>query len=462
MQAQSADGVVHDFPDGTDPSVIDRVMKQYATQAPSKPIYSGSILPISKDAQGNVSFDSNAGLLGMAKRMGQGALSAATLPGDVYSGKTQMEGPDGQVSPEVIKRAADLAAIASPVNPAVRAGESAIPGISAMRPQSPVIPTTEQLKAAGASDINAAKQSGLDIAAPAIGDYSRQIQQKLFDSGIHPVDAPNTYAKLKELENAPVDSVTTAANLQSFRESLGNTAQNFNPNAAKDQLAASRAIKQLDQFLPSVAPQDVLAGTPATTQALFERGRGNYAAAMRSNDLTGVLDRANTGIIDRAENRAQAANSGRNLDNTIRSKIASLLEKPKEVSGFSDEELSALQNVVDGSGPRNTARYIGNLLGGGGGLGQSMIGTLGAGAGAVSGGVPGAILGGVVPAAIGATSKTIANALAKKSINTADELIRQRSPLFQDAAANPSMAALSPARRSAFIRALMLSNQQQQ
>ncbi|WP_343714044.1 hypothetical protein [Inquilinus sp.] len=39
IQAQSADGVMHQFPDGTDPSVIDRVMKQYAQQqlAPAEP-----------------------------------------------------------------------------------------------------------------------------------------------------------------------------------------------------------------------------------------------------------------------------------------------------------------------------------------------------------------------------------------------------------------------------------------
>lgn len=33
MQAQSADGVIHDFPDSTDMSVVDRVMKDYASQA---------------------------------------------------------------------------------------------------------------------------------------------------------------------------------------------------------------------------------------------------------------------------------------------------------------------------------------------------------------------------------------------------------------------------------------------
>jgi hypothetical protein len=31
-RAQSADGAIHEFPDGTDPSVIDRVMKDYATR----------------------------------------------------------------------------------------------------------------------------------------------------------------------------------------------------------------------------------------------------------------------------------------------------------------------------------------------------------------------------------------------------------------------------------------------
>ena len=32
--AQSADGVTHNFPEGTDPGVIDRVMKDYAHQHP--------------------------------------------------------------------------------------------------------------------------------------------------------------------------------------------------------------------------------------------------------------------------------------------------------------------------------------------------------------------------------------------------------------------------------------------
>lgn len=379
--------------------------------------------------------------------------SAATLPGDVAQGKQAVDPAD----PAFMARALDFAGAATPVNPAIRAGDRAIPGVAkAMQAEKPVIPSTAELAKAGGADIQAAKASGLDVTALSVANYSKKLQQELFDSGVHPVDAPNTFAKLKALEDAPSDSFFTAANLQSLRESLQATAQNFNPQAAKDQLAASRAIKGFDQFLPTIDPKDVLAGTPAATSQLFERGRGNYAAAQRSNDLNGNLDRANTGILERAEARAQAANSGRNLDNTIRSKIVSLLEKPKEVSGFSDPEIAALNGVAEGGPARNTARYIGNLLGGGGGVGQSAITAIGASTGGVMGGIPGAIVGGVLPSAAGAGAKSIANALAKRSLNKTDELLRKRSPLYQERVANPEMSVISPDKRAAIARALLL------
>jgi hypothetical protein len=399
------------------------------------------------------------------KKAGKGiynsVVSGVTLPHDVM--QEAMKPPpttisDSDVGPLSAGRVLELGTLINPVNPGVRAGERAIPGgaRAAESKIQPKAPTTEELRAAGASDINAAKNSGLEVTSSSVGDWSRKVQSELFDAGIHPVDAPNTFAKLKELENAPAGSFATASGLQSLRESLGHTAQNFNPNAAKDQLAASRAIRGLDGFIPNVAEKDVLAGAPSATAKLFERGRANYGAAMRSNDLTGALDRANTGILERAEVRAQAANSGRNLDNTIRSKVASLLEKPKEVSGFSDKELDALGGVVAGGPARNTARYIGNLLGAGGGVGQSGIAALGAGGGAAVGGVPGALIGGVAPAVAGAGSKTIANALAKRSLNKADELVRKRSPLFEEALANAETIPTHLSKKEAIAKLLLM------
>lgn len=356
---------------------------------------------------------------------------------------------------------AEAATLGSPVNPAMRAGDRLIPGIQqSLRTIKPVVPTTQELAASGKQAMNAARDSGLEVAPEAIAGYSQKVQRDLYEAGIHPIDAPATYAKLRELENAPPGSFVTASNIKSLRDSLGVTAQNFNPNAAKDQLAASRAIKGLDEFVPNVPEASVLAGTPATTGKLFERGRGDYAAAQRSNDITGNLDRARTGIIERAEGRAQAANSGRNLDNTIRQKVESVLEKPKELSGLNDAEIAALERVVQGGAGRNTARYVGNVLGGGGGIGQSLVAALGGGIGASVGGIPGAIVGTTVPAAGGAISKSIANALARRDLAKADELIRKRSPLYQERVENPDMAVVSPERRAAIIRALILQQQQ--
>src|SRR6266404_7785281 len=38
IRAQSADGKLHEFPDGTDPSVVDKAMKSYAGQRKAEPI----------------------------------------------------------------------------------------------------------------------------------------------------------------------------------------------------------------------------------------------------------------------------------------------------------------------------------------------------------------------------------------------------------------------------------------
>lgn len=374
--------------------------------------------------------------------------SAATLPGDVMA---------GEASPNDTSRVLDLAALGTPVNPAIRAGDAAIPGIAkALRAEKPVVPTTEELAEVGVKDLEGFRKSGLEVTSKSVADLARGIQQRLYDEkGISAVDAPATFEKLKVLESAPPGSFATAANLKSLRDSLGITAQNFNPQAAKDQLAASRAIAELDQFIPNVAQKDVLAGAPAAAGETLKRGRDNFAAAMRSNDITGVLDRARTGLLERAEGRASAAHSGRNLDNTLRQKTEAILEKPKELSGLNNAEIAALEHLVEGGSGRNAAREIANALGGGGGAARTIFTGVGATAGASLAGWPGAVVGAGIPTVVGTGAKAIANALAKKDLRAVDELLRKRSPLYQQRLENPNMNVISPEGRAALARALM-------
>lgn len=76
---------------------------QTETPAKSQP-YASTIFPVSRDAEGNIGFDSNAGILGAAKR-------AITAPGRALAGEIPMWGPDGHTSPEMAGEAGNMAAV---------------------------------------------------------------------------------------------------------------------------------------------------------------------------------------------------------------------------------------------------------------------------------------------------------------------------------------------------------------
>lgn len=134
--------------------------------------------------------------------------------------------------------------------------------------------------------------------------------------------------------------------------------------------AALRQLRQLRHFPPrsvqlsqksQVSQGSVLAGPADLASSTFKDARGNYAAEARSSQLTGIADKADL--------NAAVTNSGLNLDNATRQRVASVLNNPKLIAGFSPEEIAALNEVARGTPTRNAIRFVGNLLGGGGGLG---------------------------------------------------------------------------------------------
>ena len=413
--------------------------------APERPPYSGTVLPISRDAGGNISFDSNAGLLGLAKR-------AFTLPGDVYTGKTPIL-VDGRYNPDLINRSMELAGLISPVNPAMRAGE--LMG-SRVLPQRVATPSAKQLKAVGGAGFDEARQSGLEFHPEAVAGMANNLRSALEAKGIIAERAPDTHALLNRLTSPPAaapDSRTfsTIDNLMSSREAFAEVARDYGAKGA-DRLAATRSIRAIDDFLENPRPASIAASgvaDPSVVGAIQKAARGNYAAAQRSNTLTGDLDKATTGILERAENRAQATNSG-NLDNAIRQRSASLLEKPREISGYSNAEIAALEKVLQGGPARNAARYVGNPS-----LArQAVTAGLGAVAGGAMGDSTGAAIGAAAPTAIGAFAKMVENWLAKRSLGQADDIVRQNSPLYRSMQASAPRAVVNLDRDAAVLRAL--------
>lgn len=411
---------------------------------PAKKPWSASILPLSEDEQGNLRFDSNAGVFGGLKR-------AFTLPGEVYKGEVDPTSPEG------IARAAELATVASPVNPAVRAGGNFAGSLTKSGMKAPDVkpPSTEALLGTAKAQFKAGRESGVDYSASSVANLAKGIKAKLEQDGLLGKVAPRTHSILDELASPPEGAVAPIANVDAARKAFRALARNF--NQPEDQAAASRAMADIVDFMARSDAGDVVAGPAAAAAKLFSEGRGNYAAGKRAQTLTGEFG----GVIDRANLNASAANSGQNLDNSIRALVRGLLQDPKKRSGFNAEELGMLREVVEGTPGRNAARFTGNLLGGGGGLGTLVTGlgtgtAAGAALGGPGGALVGALAGGAAPAA-GVTAKQIANRLTANSLMEADKAVRMRSPLYEAMKREAPMEVISPEARAALIRLLMQS-----
>jgi hypothetical protein len=343
----------------------------------------------------------------------------------------QAMGPGGGASllndPSVAGRSLEAASISTGVNPAVRAGDMAIPGVAnALRKATPADvapPTAAMLKKTGGNQFDQLRDLNVDYNSQAVADHAATVQTELQRQGFGPRVAEKTNGVLNDLQAVPNGpSVANIRDIHAARQNLGKIAQGADP---QDAAAASAAIKRIDDFLRNPGPKGVVAGPASEVSPLLDSANGNYAAGSRSNTLNAIEGGA--------ELRAAAANSGQNLGNTLRGKAATLADPahPERMSGFSAYEKRAIEAVAKGSRSANTLRFVGNLLGGGGGLGAGFVGSVGGAVGGALGGVPGAAVGAAVPPAIGMALKAGERTLTRKAFRAADEMVRRRSPLYE-------------------------------
>jgi len=429
-----------------------------------------TFLPMAEDNEGNAHF--------AMPQIGVDALNSILLPGFAAKGGQYTYGDT-----------LGLAGMASPLSAGARAGEYApallAPGAKTVKPK---VPTTEELKTAASTGYDTARDMGVTYPSPSVKNMADDIANSLNEEGRIGELNPELFALIGKLQNPPSGSYVTLDSLQALRRRFGDIAGS--PDRAKS-AAASIAIDKLDNFLDRSAPRDGALGNtagaegysadaavagPAAAQGgpfpggvggvsgegapdqaaqILKEARGNSAAAFRSDRVADLEDATDL--------RASASNSGHNLGNTIRQRLASLLLSPQKTRGFSDDELDAARQIVQGTTATNTLREVSNHLGGGGGLGHSLIGAIGAGTGvAMGGGLEGAALGATVPTIVGSGARSLGNLLTNNQLVKLQELLRKRSPLYQARIDNPQTAPTATipgvlgetARRLAMVRAL--------
>jgi len=213
--------------------------------------------------------------------------------------------------------------------------------------------------------------------------------------------------------------------------------------------AARKALETLVNSQKGLTAADVIAGDAASYSKTMQDAVGNYAAGKRSNT---VMGKAALGDLN-----AATAGSGANEDNALRQAIKQLVRPvnndivPKaQRLGFNQPEIDAMNQVARGTPVGNAARYVGKLAPTG-----SVSGALSAGAGYGAAGPVGAI---ALPAA-GYLAKKIGDMSTKSAIKTLDSLVRSRSPLAQQVAAQlpPHVVAQLPTKTQRLLQSLAIA-----
>lgn len=373
--------------------------------------------------------------------------SAVTLPGDVATGKVDMNDPAQAGSNTA--RVLSAAMMEGPARASSMNGAAAKLGA----------PGTGALYTAGRQGFDDWRNSGLQYAPQDAADWATQFQQGLNKNGILPVSAgaPSTHSILDAIANPPSGSLPMeAGDLDSIRKSFVNTAQGAGANNT-ERMAANDAKRSFLDFMqnasPINAPPAAVAGPAAGAAGANAVGGlrdaiGNWAAASRG-DLLDNID-------SNAELRDEVSHSGHGGGNPLRQGVAASLRLNPSTgqnllgrNGFNDAEQDAVRASV-GGGPVRTAS---NMAGGGLGHAGALGAILAAREGYEAGGVPGAVAGASLPF-VGSALRGLDQSSVAGKLAAASDLVRSRSPLAQSGAVGSVTPNMTPMLVSKLARAM--------
>jgi hypothetical protein len=340
---------------------------QYQPQTTGGKIFAGGIQGIASDP--------------IAAAMGPGALGAA-FGGGAGSTVGQMVAPNHPLIGAAVGGVLG-GGLGAGVSGGARAALASMP--DAAPPAAKGI-TQSALKQTGSGQLNGARQSGALIKRSETAGLASQIEADLYknyggrDNGHM---APNVYDYLREMRGAPPNQIgpykagvgggqqdADLGDLLGMRQGLSDIA--FDANSSESKLATV-ALDHMDNFLSDLenSPERFIAsagqnGPDAITQ--MKTGLANWRSMKQAEMLE---DAAKV-----AQNRNNAAHSGLNLENYVRSAAGQMLNSKYLSRGMMPQVKQGLQSINDGSLGENILRQASNALGGGGGIGAVGVGAL--------------------------------------------------------------------------------------
>jgi hypothetical protein len=406
IQAQTADGVIHEFPDGTPDAVVDSAIKSYLAQSKPAPAakppnkvaqaFTGAINQLTNDARNDYSTT-----LAEAKAPPPGPLEAVGQTAAGIGRKLKIAGDAGNVvlgplneflfggasdalakSPMQAYQAPQLSFQGGPhLTPArpltqdetaqqlrsdfATAASAALPG--PMKAAAPIPAATAIKRGAETVDALAAAKSGAYKAADAAGvRYDPQafsnavdaVATKAAQNNLNPMRHPRAASMLADMQALKGQS-PTLTDIDQLRQVIRRDVANA-PDAA-EQHFGRQMIEGLDDFVSNAGPKDVVSGNANDAAQLISSARD---ANTRYRKYEAVQD-----AIESAKLQAASTGSGGNVDNAMRQAARRLL---KTIPNWTDDERAALTDAATGGAIQNGLRFVGKASPATGGLNSLM------------------------------------------------------------------------------------------
>lgn len=276
-------------------------------------------------------------------------------------------------------------------------------------------PSIQELKNEAKRGYQSAAVRELEVAPQSVANAATGIRAHLDAEGFDEIIGTKAHGILKRLENVPAGSTVSGLNLHSIQKTLGKAAGSIDP---QEKAAASMALRELNDFLENIPAGSVLRGSADDFVSTMREANANYARAMQA----GNIDKK----IITAETRAAAANSGMNVANTIRQRMADVKLNPKQSRGMHPDDIAAAGQIAEGTTAGNLIRKVGNMAGGGGGMGTLVAGAIGSGAAYAGDTNP---IAGLALPALGMAMRGVGNRMTLNQAQKLSEAIRNRAPL---------------------------------
>lgn len=309
-------------------------------------------------------------------------------------------------------------------------------------------PSIDEIKDAARAQYNHPEVAAVKIKPQAVSDLSDSIRADLEGQGFRDWAHPKPFKALDEL-TAPRTASATAANapvtvkdIDAVQKLLRQQAMERNAigQLTPDAIAAARANEKVSDFLSGLKQPDLIAGNAKKAASILGDARANWGAASRAQEIQTLQDNARI--------QAGSTYSGGNQNNATRQALRPLLKNDAaRAYGYNQDELDQLNRAVTGTVPGNTARWVGKRLG-------NLASTAGVVGGVATGNLPLAV---GVPA-VGMAARAIGNASAARQGRLLDEMLRNRSPLAQAAAAASPAVQTQPVWNRAMLNALSASS----